>query len=310
MSGRARLVFTLSLALTATLASPSVAVAGEPVLSPGEGEEVHAQQQEASALEQRREFAEAAARWRALASSPAAANDPSLRELAYFRAQEDFRKAYECGGDPATLCSAHATIDAYLEDPGIDARAAAELRAKQHELRNMLLMEQAKRGQNPCMSANASSTTTAISSAPLEGPRPQPERPRDKADADAPPRDPTPMLVAGGVVTGLGAALLGTMVYGIVEMDRAEERVKAIVEPIRGTLVPLSEEELSLINELERDFTGFRTLAIASGVTGALALASGVTMLVIGDKQRRTRSLALNAQLAPGHAGLTLRGRF
>ncbi len=118
------------------------------------------------------------------------------------------------------------------------------------------------------------------------------------------------MLAAGGVVTGVGAALVGTMVYGLVEMDRAEDLARALAESKRGTDEAFTNAELTEINELEREFNSFRTLALATGVSGALALAGGVTMLVIGDKQRRARSLQLSAQLAPGQAGLSLRGRF
>ncbi len=127
------------------------------------------------------------------------------------------------------------------------------------------------------------------------------------------PVDPMPLFVAGGVTTTVGVALLVTMVYGFVEMDRAEERAKVIYEPYKGTMDQIPKAELDEINELQRDFQSFRTLGVTTAVFGALAFGGGIAMLAVGKQQRdaaRYRGMALSPYGGRRGAGLQFRMRF
>ncbi|MCB9754453.1 MAG: hypothetical protein H6713_31330 [Myxococcales bacterium] len=305
--------------LVTTLAFTPEARAGEPAGEPASAplttrvEVVHTLQQAANKLEQERRFGEAAARWLELVRSPAAASDPSLRELAFFRAQKDLREAFRCGGDARALCTAHAAIDDYLEDVLVDASTAAELRAEQHELRDMLVAELHRSGRNPCGpeepgplvggDAPLEPTMTPAREGPAAPPSPSAV---GKVDAG---RDPTPLLVAGGVTTGVGAVLLGVMAYGLARMNRVEQQSFALLESATLERRPFTASEREAMDALAAEYGAEKTLALTTGITGALATVGGVTLLVIGGKQR-ARQLAVTPRLEPTAAGLAVSGRF
>lgn len=53
-----------------------------------------------------------------------------------------------------------------------------------------------------------------------------------------------------------------------------------------------------------------RTVALATGITGATLLVGGAVALSLGLHPRRPRRYSLHPQITTNHLGLTLLGRF
>jgi hypothetical protein len=141
--------------------------------------------------------------------------------------------------------------------------------------------------------------------------------PSDAADAPAPdpsPAEPTPppprraidrpLVIAGGVLAGVGVIMVGVMAGGLVRGKRAEADGDALVDA--NPTLPRDDPALQEIDQ--RGKVGNR-MAIAGGVLGAVALGTGVALLVLGLRGRPSR-VAAAPYLGPRAGGLTLRWQF
>ncbi len=114
------------------------------------------------------------------------------------------------------------------------------------------------------------------------------------------------LTIAGAVLVGLGAASLGAMTYGLVWGGRVDDRGDAAKAA--------GETDAEVYRGLLSEGTTANRLAIGAGVAGAVAVATGATLLGVGLGKRRTRSSERDIAWAPlGVArggGLALRLRF
>ena len=162
------------------------------------------------------------------------------------------------------------------------------------------------RAENPGLDCAA---TTVERAAPEPEPAPTPAAEPEPAPATT-PVGPDPaavrrartLVIAGSVTTGLGGLMLGVLTGGLVIGRKAEQDGDALTLQALAAGAPLSQDDPELQALVRRGRTG-NQLAIAGGVIATVALAAGVTMLVLGLRKRKR----LRAALVPGAAGLTLR---
>lgn len=104
--------------------------------------------------------------------------------------------------------------------------------------------------------------------------------------------------VAGGVIAGVGVAALGV---GAAFAAMAQSASNQITNAAPGSTFDPS---------LEEAFKTDRTLAIAMLAGGGVALAAGVTVLLLGVREGRGATAMVVPVLAPGRVGAALDVRF
>ncbi len=162
-------------------------------------------------------------------------------------------------------------------------------------------------------------TTKIVAKAPTENPtEPPPAGPSDKepgaetptaAPADRPVEEhpakdgPSPLLVAGWTLTGLGAAAL---IVGGVMGGLALSGESALADDCP--------EQVCTDADLQDDIDAVTlkaNLSTALLIGGGALAATGAVLLIVGFKKRKSESaVQLLPRGAPGFAGLTLEGRF
>lgn len=229
------------------------------------------------------------------------------------------RNAFAEGEGPGQLCECERVLVAYLDEikQGFgskgekfpDTRKAKKLLA---ELRTQI---DGVRGETPGLDC----ATT-----PLEKPAPpEPEPAPAPAPAPTIPSEPEPdpvdpakarrartFIIAGAVTTGVGGLFLGMMTAGLVVGRNAEKDGEARTQAAIAGGTPLSEDDPELQSLVRRGKLG-NGLAIAGGVLASVAVATGVTLLVLGLRARKSAPrTAITPALAPGFAGASLVVRF
>ncbi len=109
------------------------------------------------------------------------------------------------------------------------------------------------------------------------------------------PKPTRPLVVAGGILTGLGLASLGGMTASLVLGGQASMRLK-ISEP--------GDER----HDVDRDGVHANHAAIATGILGGVMTAVGAALLAVGRKQ--ARRVAVAPVLRPASAGLSVQVAF
>ena len=222
------------------------------------------------------------------------------------------RRAFAAGGrtrgrehPAAHLCAAAATLTEFIDTAekkrapkakrSPDARKAMELRT---EVRNQL--------------DAARKSTADLDCATVEYPRedvPEPApAPPTESDTAPRPRKPLnkPLVIAGGVTTGVGVIFVGLMASGLVRGKRAEQDGDALV-----TMSPTLPKDDPTLQEINRRGRGGNHLAIAGGVLGAAALGAGIALLVLGVRGGGPSSrVALSPSFGRRDLGLLLRWQF
>lgn len=135
--------------------------------------------------------------------------------------------------------------------------------------------------------------------------------PPETTPTDDPPRDPTPpqdrpppdgkaraFVIAGATLTGVGVLGLGVMAGGLA-IGRASNDI--------SDLDPTDLEARR--DRFDRGRAG-NVMAYVSGALGGAALVTGAVLLGVGLKRRNASKTAVAPALAPGLAGMTLRGAF
>ncbi len=136
-----------------------------------------------------------------------------------------------------------------------------------------------------------------------EDPAPAPVEPATPVEPSSPPEPTSPrkpgagLVIGGAVVAGASLVGFGLMAGGLVIGDNA---VDEFLGASNGA------ERTAAINRGERG----NSLAIAGGVLGGALLATGAALIIVGKSRQRADGLALAPALAPGFAGLLLRGEF
>ncbi|HEY0135331.1 MAG TPA: hypothetical protein VGB85_14705, partial [Nannocystis sp.] len=237
------------------------------------------------------------------------ASQKELRVSVLFDLVDAQRQAYGAGGriherehPAAHLCAANETLTEFIDaaekarkgkgKKSGDVVRAIELRS---EVRSQL--DAARQSAPNLDCATAEPPTAAAVEAPAEPPpATKPDRPPRKIDK--------PLVITGAALTGFGLIMVGLMAGGLVRGNRADAEGEALVDASPTT--PRDDEDLLAIDH--RGKVGNR-MAIAGGVLGALALGSGVALLVLGLRGRPSR-VAVAPAMGPRGGGLTLRWQF
>jgi hypothetical protein len=163
----------------------------------------------------------------------------------------------------------------------------------------------------------AKSRESDLDCAALELPRvPDKAEPPPPPPSDAPKpvqAAPKKLLIAGGVTTGVGVALLGLMIGGLVRGQRTEDEAAALVQAM-----PELAADDPRFAAFDRRGRGDNAMAIVGGVFGSLALGAGVALLVVGVRAHKAAgrpsapepAVAVWPVASPAGGGAAVRWRF
>lgn len=251
--------------------------------------------EEAQRLESESSFAAAAELWEELMGT---ATTPDEREVAAYRAQQARRIVAAATGDTGHLCRARSIVARFLARADLEDDSRRDFEGFAAEIDRALadLGERCEpRPEPPPRVAEASTQGEP-------GPEPAP--------AVAPKPTGKALAISGGVLVGVGAALLGLTTYGIVEDARGAAEILRHASKNETTGLTIDEAADVAAGKRRSEF-GSR-VAIAAGLSGGAALVAGVTLLVVKARRDRARrsGVDLHPTLGPGSAGLVLRGSF
>jgi hypothetical protein len=241
---------------------------------------------------------------------------PSLKDLRVgilFDIVYARRDAYASGGrirgnehPAAHLCAADEALTEFIDAAGSpkkgkkngDVTRAIDVRA---EIRGDLEKAREATPELDCATVEYPREDAATEPAQNEGKAelttkrsPRAPRPIDK-----------PLVIAGGVLTGVGLAMIGLMAGGLVRGKRAEADGDALV-----AARPTTPETDPRLQEIDRDGKVGNRMAIAGGVISAVALGTGVALLVVGLRGGRQSKVAVTPTMTPRGLGLALRWQF
>jgi len=236
----------------------------------------------------------------------------SLRASVLSDLVDAHRSAFAAGGrirgreHPAKhLCAAEAALTDYIDAAekrrapkakrSTDVRNATELRA---EIRNQIETTRETAADLDCATAEYPRDDV---------PGPAPEAQPDRADAPPKPRRPIhkPLVIAGGVTTGVGMLFVGLMASGLVRGKKAEQEGDALVAKS-----PTLPEEDPQLRGIDRRGKSANSLAIAGGVIGTVALGAGIALLVVGLRGGPSTKVAVSPSFSPRGLGVQLRWQF
>jgi hypothetical protein len=233
-----------------------------------------------------------------------------IRASVLFDLVDARRNAFAEGEGPGQICECERLLVAYLDEVkqllGARAEKVPDTRKARKLLAELRKQIAAVKLENPALDCAATTVDR-----PAPEPEPEPEPPPAPAEPPA-PAGPDPaqtrrartLVIAGGVTTGVGVVMLGVMAGGLAIGRKAEQDGEDLTLKALANNAPLSEDDPGLRSLLRRGHTG-NALAIAGGVIATVAVAAGVTMIVLGLRARKGRPA--RAALVPGAAGLTLR---
>lgn len=290
--------------VAAALAAPSPARAAEPAPVPEAAQRAY----DRGLAERDAGHFSVAAREFAAAYAQIPEAERELRAAVLFDLVEAHRGAFAAGGErrgsehpAAHLCAADRALADFIEAEQEKKRS----RKSPDMVKAVGLREEVRRDF-----VTAKASESDLDCAALELPRVgETSRGAPPEDTPAAAPDPDKLLIAGGVTAGLGVALLGLMVGGMVRGQRTEASGAALVEAM-PTLAPDDPQ----LRELERRGRGDNAMAIVGGVFGSLALGAGVALLVVGLRAKRASgpapAVAVWPVASPAGAGAAVRWRF
>ncbi len=229
------------------------------------------------------------------------------------------RNAFAEGEGPGQICECERLLVGWLDEVKQSFGAKAEKLPDTRKARKLLVEVRKQiatlRGETPALDC---------ADTPLERPpEPEPEPPPEPEPVVEPPKGPDPeqfraeaaakkrsrtLTIAGAVTTGVGGLFLGLMAGGLVLGRKAERDGEARTGAALAAGAPLSQNDPELRSIVSRGKLG-NGLAIAGGVLATVAVATGVSLLVLGLRGKPSRA-ALAPALAPGYAGAGLVVRF
>lgn len=228
-----------------------------------------------------------------------------LAELSGAGYRDAYLEAPPSRADPSHLCAALRVLSTYLAEPLADAKT----RRLHDEIAALAA------GVHPAVQCPPATPVEAPSpveptavAGPVEPVAPakpapaavSPPPPLHADDPDSP--QPRELRIAGGVVIGLGGALLGGMIFGLVDQRRLNASVSTIVAEADGRR--LTAQEFVDIQGLRSDGVRRRDLAIGAGVAAAVVTAIGAALLVRGRRASAGKRWSVTPLLSPTSAGL------
>lgn len=300
----------LSAGLAVTLAGSPVGLEAAPARAKDElNAKISALAQEAQTRYETADFAGAIELWtQAYAALPdEPAYDKRRNVLAYQIAQACV-EAYALDPQLVYLRKAERLFDNYLKTLGArDKGTIGKVQGTLEDLRAKIqAAEEQEAAEKQAAAERQAAAEAAAREAEAQAEREGPEdEVRDEAreSAEDAARRARRLMIAGGVLSGLGVALLGVMGYGLArgaQVDRDGQAAKA-----EGVRDPAIYQDL-----LRQGLTANR-LAIASAAVGGALLITGIGLLGAGGAgHRRSRELGVAPTWLRGGAGLVLQGRF
>jgi len=234
-----------------------------------------------------------------------------IRASVLFELVDARRSAFAEGEGPGQICDCERVLVDYLAEVkqllGARAEKLPDTRKARKLLAEVRKQIAAVKLENPALDCAA---TTVDRPAPEPEPAPEPPPPApEPAPAPAGP-DPAQvrrgrnLVIAGSVTTGVGGLFLGVMAGGLVIGRGAERDGESWTVQALADGQPFSEDDPALQSLVRRGTIG-NNLAIAGGVIATVAVAAGVTMIVLGLRAKKGRPA--RAALVPNAGGLTLR---
>lgn len=257
----------------------------------------------------------AAAREFAAAYSQIPETERELRAAILFDLVDAHRGAFTAGGErrgnehpAAHLCAADRALADFIETEqerkrGRKSPDMVKATGLREEVRKDFVVAKSRESDLDC--------------AALELPRvPDKAEPPPPPPSDAPKpvqAAPKKLLIAGGVTTGVGVALLGLMIGGLVRGQRTEDEAAALVQAM-----PELAADDPRFAAFDRRGRGDNAMAIVGGVFGSLALGAGVALLVVGVRAHKAAgrpsapepTVAVWPVASPAGGGATVRWRF
>ncbi|HFE46467.1 MAG TPA: hypothetical protein ENJ18_13395 [Nannocystis exedens] len=215
--------------------------------------------------------------------------------------------AFTEDGRPTHLCKATETLGGFLDDNtelrgsrrSRDARKAADLHETYVDELDLL------RSDNPdfqCENAEPPPPAAEdVSADPEPKPPAKPHEPRQRVRL----RDP---LVGSGVaLIGTGTLLLGAAAAGLALGAETELEGKWLL--MSRPDLPSNAPEIKKLNAIGKQAN---LLAIVGGVTGSVALGTGIALYLLGKRRqaRSTPKLSLTPSIAPHRLGADIHIRF
>jgi len=239
------------------------------------------------------------------------ASQKELRVSVLFDLVDAQRQAFGAGGrisgsehPAAHLCAANTALTEFIEaaekarkgkgKKSGDVIRATELRS---EVRTQIDAARNDAPELNCATVEYPTGAAEVADAPAEK-KPEPKPPRKPRNIDK------PLVITGAALTGFSFIMIGLMAGGLVRGNKADARGNALVD--RSPTIPADDPDLLAIDKSGK--VGNR-MAIAGGVLGALALGTGVALLVIGLRGRPSK-VAVAPTMSPRGGGLTLRWQF
>lgn len=256
-------------------------------------------------------FAAAAAEFAvAYAEIPAARKD--LQAGVLFDLIDAHRSAFASGGKirgkehPAVhLCVSEEALTAFIDEA---EKQRVRKTKKSPDVTRAIDLRSEVRKQLDAARKSSPDLDCATVEYPREeaGPEAKPGGPEASRPAPRPQRKiDKPLVIAGGVSTGVGLIFLGVMAGGLVRGKQAEADGDALV-----AMKPTEPMDSDALQEIDHRGKVGNRMAIAGGVIGALALGAGVALLVVGLRGGPSRRVALSPVISPQDLGMRLRWQF
>jgi len=288
-------VRVLSLTVVASLALATGANASEPSTSA-----------EAERLEAEGAFSRAGEVWEVLSRE----GDRDSQILAAYMAQKAYRAATT--EEPEELCRAHAVVAAVLMRDDLDADERADFEAFAAEIeKSAELDELCQASAPPFLPVGTGEIPDEAADEGLT----QPPESRSPVETRSEPRRPGRRLqIAGAVLLGSSAGLLGLATYGLVEDYQAAREILSFAP--KNASVGLTEGEIAELRAAQRRAEIGSQIAIGAGVGAGVVVLTGAVLLGVGTRRRTQRGpdsekpLALTPEVSRNYGGLALRGRF
>ncbi|MCY1056631.1 hypothetical protein [Nannocystis sp. SCPEA4] len=253
------------------------------------------------------------------------------RELAFY-AVSGYHRLYQANRDVEGLCAARRLLRKVERELGVgeDGPVLARLSDTTAEYIAQL------GGQDPCarprprakakpsteavckdMTVRTAATATAscsmgevpaTSSPPAEAPRPAPLPELVPVGRPAPlekKQGPDAQTVTGGVLTALGTGALAGSAGMLAMMGSHAAQIRSVTREAAADRRPLSLDESRRIDALYDEAMAVRGAAIATGVIGAVSLATGIALLL--TRRDASRRLSIKPHGGVFMTGWTIR---
>ena len=242
---------------------------------------------------------------------PDARRDREGRELLLGSMRATLLDLHVQTGEPAPLCRLQNILRehidalgaAYPDDPEMLETRSARAR---HEEVTRQLADISPTACEPVPPPAPASVVTAAPATPApatSSPPPSPSKSPSPLGPDIIP--PRHLKIAGGVTLGLGAALLGVMVYGIVA--EADQRTRIADIRDRCPECPFTAAEYDGLQDLRATARTSRGIAIGTGITAGVAIALGGALLGMAHRSPAKKRWSAEPWWSPTSTGLTVR---